>query len=539
MVNTSELVAISRSGQPQANLCSYFFEFGRERRSQEEVKQWYQSLQDGQLPTEFVSIAYMKDQGTNFEHEFLLIYLASKDEPNDYSFVCRVERTGNGSRTQALFNGDYSHDTVQIFSRDAYTSFQRSYPCPVRCVLVIQFPQRLDLLRVLELCYSLQESDTSARYTLFQFNCYFMCWMILVNLVRGIDKWNNRLDTDTWGSIVRQRLPQLIDTWVVDNAPASSQCTCNHLPTSSHSASQTPSNSIAQHLCFCIIKVALGPQSDRVVRTITESTQAELESARNQLIEAIESHNSANLFPSDTQLYEAVRQGLSVHLSAAATRVLHQDKYAGHRLWSLLSDCDSSHGGSSVVFSTEFEARIAKKLHKLWFDHVWDYLGGEEFRSKVQREAPTSGPSQFSLNQYFELVPLVPQLRIWRESYERAVGEILGSCPNGTRKSMLNPSYLNFKHWEFYRKRILSVVLSDRADIQTVSQAISQDYRILAMYTLLHLETPVNPQACLRRYFKSSDWSYCLNKCIAKAIYDSLIPLDKPLLRVEIVSGFR
>ncbi|KAH7340524.1 hypothetical protein B0J17DRAFT_651691 [Rhizoctonia solani] len=515
-ISHSRLNPSFRSTQPQDNVYSYFFGFGRERRTTEEVKQWYQSLQRDRVPTEFLSIAYMKDQGTNFEHEFLLVYLlpTDKDTPDDYSFVCRVERTGNGSRSQALFTGDYAHDTVQIFSKDAYTKFDLSYSCPAQCVLNIRFQQRLDLLRILELCYSMQESDTSARYTLLQFNCYFMCWMTLINLIRGVDKWEGRIGKDAWATIVTQQLPQLVDTWMLqDLRKLPSSPTPYPLKKVKHPyITRFASHNIAQYLCFRVLVVVLGTESHRVVKMITDSIQSELGSARDQLLGAIDNRNSDTLFPSGTQLYETIRQALSVRLNAAAAQALRQDKCAGEILWSLLSDKDSPQGCVTNALQPELEAGVAKKLHKMWFECMWGYLdsdnSGQQSKLKPGLAAPHTSANILSLFR----------------------------C---TRKSLVNPSYLNFKHWEFYRKQILPVVLSYRADIQTASQAISQDYRILAMYALLHPEAtnrsknPVEPMFWLSRCFKSSDWSYCLSQCVSKAIHDFLILLDRPQLQVE------
>ncbi|CAE6482130.1 unnamed protein product [Rhizoctonia solani] len=427
----------SAHSQSKEKTRSYFFEFGKATITREEVKQWYQLLQRDQLPTGFVSIAYMKDQGTGFEHEFLLIYLLStskdtptnKDTSDDYSYVCRIERMSNGFRYQALTEGDCAHDTVQIFSKDDYTELELSYSHPVRRVLNIRFQQRLDLLRVLELCYSMHKNGIAAKYTLLRFNCYFMCWMILINIIRGIDKWERRLGEDAWAKIVTQQLPQSIGTWIAQDPETPPPIPHPRTKVKHQYTIRVPIHSVAQYLCFRALAVLLGSESHGAVKMITDSIQSELGSARDRLLGAINNFNPNTLFPSDTQLYETIRHALSDHLNNAASKVLRQDKYAGETLWTLLSH-DSPHGSSTNVLPPKLEASAAKKLHKMWFEYMWAYLDNERFRSSLRGEASTGSPSQ--VNEYSEIIPLVPQLlRNWKESYQHAVVEILGSCPNG------------------------------------------------------------------------------------------------------------
>ncbi|CEL52159.1 hypothetical protein RSOLAG1IB_00698 [Rhizoctonia solani AG-1 IB] len=524
------------------------FEFGHPKRSKEDFRQWYQKLKDQRFPTEFLSIAYMKERDTTFKHEFLLIYLLPTDsqdlEPDDCSFICRVERMGNGSHSNALFEGDHARDTIKIFSKSAYAKFETSCPFSVH-VLDIRFQQRLDLFRILELCYAVQESNSAARYTLFKFNCYFMCWTILINLIRDLDKWSNRLDADRWETIVTQKLPRQVNDWIqrsleevtpdlaaITRPPA----VMKHLP-----QFRTRINAISWYLCFHLPAKILGVESGRVVEIITDSIKAELIPARSQLINTIDHCDPNTLLTSTgaTQLHEVVEKELLEHLTAAATRIIFQDEgAAGHELSSLLSDADSSGGSFLDALPCELRARATKKLHKQWFEYMSIYLASQEFWSQIQREPSTDESSH--RDGYSESIALIPQLRIWKESYEYAVEEILGPGSNSTRKSLINRSYLNLNHWKFYRERILSVVLSYHTDVQTASRVIRRDYRILAIYTLLQLEPSnksrekVDPRAWLKRCFTSKDWSYCLNICISKVVYDLLVELDGPSMWAKV-----
>ncbi|KAG9086534.1 hypothetical protein FS749_003577, partial [Ceratobasidium sp. UAMH 11750] len=159
--------------------------------------EWYE--QQRQTSTRFQSIEHRKNLDGPFYHEFLLLKLTD-------GAICRVERTGDGSRADALrYTGCISNDLIQWFSADDYAKFSTSMPSTL--VAEIDLQREFDILDVLAVCYSIQNTQVCSVYTLQRYNCYFFCWTILAVLTRRI--WETRITSDVWDSAV----DSAIDHW--------------------------------------------------------------------------------------------------------------------------------------------------------------------------------------------------------------------------------------------------------------------------------------------------------------------------------------
>ncbi|KAG8731116.1 hypothetical protein FRC10_002016 [Ceratobasidium sp. 414] len=161
------------------------------------VMGWYE--QQRQTSTRFQVIEHRKNLDGPFYHEFLLLKLTDKA-------VCRVERTGNGSRADALrYTGCLSNDLIQWFSAEDYAEFSTSMPSSL--VAEIDLQQEFDILDVLAVCYSIQNTPACSVYTLQRYNCYFFCWTILAVLTRRLRE--TTITSDTWDLAVNST----IDRW--------------------------------------------------------------------------------------------------------------------------------------------------------------------------------------------------------------------------------------------------------------------------------------------------------------------------------------
>ncbi|KAG9092600.1 hypothetical protein FRC06_011860 [Ceratobasidium sp. 370] len=158
------------------------------------VMDWYE--QQRQTSTRFQVIEHRKNLDGPFYHEFLLLKLTD-------GAVCRVERTGDGSRADALrYTGCISNDLIQWFSEDDYAKFSTSMPSNL--VAEIDLGQEFDILDVLAVCYSIQNTQPCSVYTLQRYNCYFFCWTILASLTRRL--WETTITGDAWDLAVNSAM---------------------------------------------------------------------------------------------------------------------------------------------------------------------------------------------------------------------------------------------------------------------------------------------------------------------------------------------
>ncbi|KAG9082262.1 hypothetical protein FRC06_005149 [Ceratobasidium sp. 370] len=155
---------------------------------------WYE--QQSQTSTRFRLIEHRKNLDGPFYHEFLLLKLSD-------GAVCRVERTGDGSRADALrFAGCMSNDLIQWFSEDDYAKFSNAMPSNL--IAEIDLQQDFDILDVLAVCYSIQQTRVCSVYTLQRYNCYFFCWTILAALTRRL--WETTITSDAWDLAVNSAM---------------------------------------------------------------------------------------------------------------------------------------------------------------------------------------------------------------------------------------------------------------------------------------------------------------------------------------------
>ncbi|KAH7333767.1 hypothetical protein B0J17DRAFT_676787 [Rhizoctonia solani] len=165
------------------------------------VNAWYK--QQTQSSTGFASIQHWRTKGTPLFHEYLLILL-------DNGAICRVERMGEGSHRSAIKRiGCTAHDIIQWFSGlDCQADAISKEPADL--VWQIDFPRNFDLLDVLAICFSIQQTPRCRPYTLQRFNCYFLCLTILTVLARRVGEWEGVVDTDvTWLAIINDLIGYL------------------------------------------------------------------------------------------------------------------------------------------------------------------------------------------------------------------------------------------------------------------------------------------------------------------------------------------
>ncbi|KAG8794397.1 hypothetical protein FRC12_024724 [Ceratobasidium sp. 428] len=71
-------------------------------------------------------------------------------------------------------------------------------------LLRVNFPNGQDLLTVLAICYSIQKDYEARAFTLTRYNCYFLCWVIIVTIARRTVDWALLSeDTSDWEELVK------------------------------------------------------------------------------------------------------------------------------------------------------------------------------------------------------------------------------------------------------------------------------------------------------------------------------------------------
>ncbi|KAG8787923.1 hypothetical protein FRC12_015103 [Ceratobasidium sp. 428] len=152
------------------------------------VMDWYH--QQCESSTRFRSVEHHKGLDGPFYHEFLLLRLTD-------GAVCRVERIGEGSRTDAMRDfGCTARDLIQWFSDLDYDGFRIKYPS--ECIAEVDLSREFDIMDVLSICYSIQNTKICRAYTLQRYNCYFLCLTVLAVLTRRVASWETRINEDQW-----------------------------------------------------------------------------------------------------------------------------------------------------------------------------------------------------------------------------------------------------------------------------------------------------------------------------------------------------
>ncbi|KAG8796015.1 hypothetical protein FRC12_006344 [Ceratobasidium sp. 428] len=154
------------------------------------VMKWYS--QQCQSSTRFRSIEHCRSLDGPFYHEFLLLKLTD-------GAVCRVERIGDGSRTDAIrYVGCAAQDLIQWFSVADYES--SSIKSSSERIAGVDLNREFDILDVLAVCYSIQRTKRCRAYTLQRYNCYFLCLTVLTVLTRRVASWETKIQANKWDS---------------------------------------------------------------------------------------------------------------------------------------------------------------------------------------------------------------------------------------------------------------------------------------------------------------------------------------------------
>ncbi|KAG8773044.1 hypothetical protein FRC12_002760 [Ceratobasidium sp. 428] len=149
--------------------------------------------------TRFQLIDHRRSRDSPFFHEFLVLKLANGS-------YCRVERTGEGSRLDAVSRaGSHAHDIIERITYDDYEQLDESSDI----ISSIRLPHVFDLLDILAICYAIQKHKHSSKYTLQRYNCYFFCDTILVILTRRLVGWEQAFTREHWNSTVNIALDEL------------------------------------------------------------------------------------------------------------------------------------------------------------------------------------------------------------------------------------------------------------------------------------------------------------------------------------------
>ncbi|QRV80087.1 hypothetical protein RhiJN_08102 [Ceratobasidium sp. AG-Ba] len=163
------------------------------------VMGWYK--QQGVSSTRFRFIEHRRNTDGPFYHEFLLLKLTD-------GAICRVERVGDGSRSDAIRSiGCVANDLIQWFSEDEYNKFSASMPSVL--IAEVDFAKNFDILDVLATCYAIQTTQGCRAYTLQRYNCYFLCLTVLTVLARRISYWEGGVSTELWDSTLTSILEQI------------------------------------------------------------------------------------------------------------------------------------------------------------------------------------------------------------------------------------------------------------------------------------------------------------------------------------------
>ncbi|KAG8732598.1 hypothetical protein FRC11_012417 [Ceratobasidium sp. 423] len=166
------------------------------------MMKWYNLQNVLGSSTKFRSIDHRRDSEGPYFHEFLLIKLTD-------GAICRVERTGQGSRVDAVRSiGCDAKDYIQYFPPTKYESSIRNSRSS-ELVAEIHFPRDLDIMDVLAVCYAVYKRARTRTYTLQRFNCYFLCSVIMLALTRRFVRWEAAVTRDAWKKALDQALSEI------------------------------------------------------------------------------------------------------------------------------------------------------------------------------------------------------------------------------------------------------------------------------------------------------------------------------------------
>ncbi|QRW11655.1 hypothetical protein RhiLY_10654 [Ceratobasidium sp. AG-Ba] len=161
------------------------------------VMQWYETQKVSS--TRFQSIEHRRSIQGPFYHEYLLLKLTD-------GAICRVERMGEGSRTDAItYLGCTSYDLIQWIPEKNYGL------ATIESTLIaeINLGREFDILHVLAVCYTIHNIKPCSVYTLQRYNCYFLCLAILAVLTRRVANWETCLTDYTWDLCLKSVIDEL------------------------------------------------------------------------------------------------------------------------------------------------------------------------------------------------------------------------------------------------------------------------------------------------------------------------------------------
>ncbi|KAG9089888.1 hypothetical protein FS749_000969 [Ceratobasidium sp. UAMH 11750] len=162
------------------------------------VMMWYWNLRNNNVDTRIWSIQHHRSTEGPCYHEFLVLYLVDGS-------VCRVEREGDGINAHALrYAGCSARDLIQWFTESEYPGFANDYPSSL--LVEVEIGREFDLLDVLAVCYSVQQTKLCKDYTLQWYNCYFLCLTVLAVLTRRKANWETTVSPPAWDQLVSSGL---------------------------------------------------------------------------------------------------------------------------------------------------------------------------------------------------------------------------------------------------------------------------------------------------------------------------------------------
>ncbi|KAG9097704.1 hypothetical protein FRC07_010743, partial [Ceratobasidium sp. 392] len=164
------------------------------------VMDWYN--QQRSSSTRFRSIEHRRSVQGPFYHEFLLLKLTDGS-------VCRIERVGDGSRTDAIrYIGCTAHDLIQHISKEEHEQQSANRATSV-LITEVDLCQEFDILDVLAICFSIQKTAVCRVYTLQRYNCYFLCLTVLSVFTRRVANWEKKITNAQWDSHLDSVLAEL------------------------------------------------------------------------------------------------------------------------------------------------------------------------------------------------------------------------------------------------------------------------------------------------------------------------------------------
>ncbi|KAG8779502.1 hypothetical protein FRC12_024183 [Ceratobasidium sp. 428] len=269
------------------------------------------------VDTKFQSIEHCRNIEGPFYHEFLLLKLTD-------GAVCRVERVGDGSRTNAIrYIGCPAHDLIQWFSSSDYEAF--SVQSPSERVAEVDLGQEFDILDVLAVCYSIQKYKRCCAYTLQRYNCYFLCLAVLAVLTRRAASWETKIEAEQWESCLDSMLNDLRNLSVEESRKHPILSLCAYIE---------PENPQRAQFVFNILREYLKPEEEGFMEcqevvglTLwTSDWESTLQYKLAKSIEAI-----PDLFRGDSNgSQRQIKHAVHVNQEEAGLAILSSDSLANH-----------------------------------------------------------------------------------------------------------------------------------------------------------------------------------------------------------------